>query len=130
VNWLKGFAKTFDFRDLIERYSAEHLPHLSPTNASDQKSMLHKLVEPDWGNRLVAEIIPSDVEKLLTKIAAGRSRPSKTKWNGVTHVVDVTGDGFVWKRQSYRSLSAIAREFTGAHWSGPRFFGLNGKAKR
>jgi len=51
------------------------------------------------------------------------------EWNGITHVVDVTKDEFLWKGQSYRSLSAIAREITGAHWSGPRFFGLNGKAK-
>lgn len=51
------------------------------------------------------------------------------EWNGVTHVVDVTADGFLWKGQGYRSLSAIAREITGAHWSGPRFFGLNAKAK-
>jgi len=49
------------------------------------------------------------------------------EWNGVTHVVDVTGTGFVWKGETWRSLSAIAREITGAHWSGPRFFGLNGK---
>ena len=51
------------------------------------------------------------------------------EWNGVTHVVDVTDGGFVWKGETWRSLSAIAREITGAHWSGPRFFGLNGKAK-
>ncbi|OUS03984.1 integrase [Rhodobacterales bacterium 52_120_T64] len=69
------------FKDLIDRYIEEHLPHLAPTNASDQKSMLRKLVEPDWGNRLVADITSSDVEKLLTKIAAGRARPSKAKPN-------------------------------------------------
>jgi len=51
------------------------------------------------------------------------------EWNGVTHVVDVTDGGFVWKGETWRSLSAIAREITGAHWSGPRFFGLNGKAR-
>lgn len=50
------------------------------------------------------------------------------EWNGITHVVDVTDAGFVWKGETWRSLSAIAREITGAHWSGPRFFGLNGKA--
>jgi hypothetical protein len=49
------------------------------------------------------------------------------EWNGVTHVVDVTEAGFFWKGETWRSLSAIAREITGAHWSGPRFFGLNGK---
>ncbi len=50
------------------------------------------------------------------------------EWNGVTHVVDVTEQGFAWNGTNYRSLSAIAREITGAHWSGPRFFGLSGKA--
>ncbi|SFT51440.1 Protein of unknown function [Sedimentitalea nanhaiensis] len=49
------------------------------------------------------------------------------EWNGVTHVVDVTADGYLWKGQTHRSLSAIARAITGAHWSGPRFFGLTGK---
>ena len=29
------------------------------------------------------------------------------------------------QEQTWRSLSEIAREVTGAHWSGPRFFGLN-----
>lgn len=46
------------------------------------------------------------------------------EWNGTTHVVDVADNGFVWKGTTYRSLSRIAREITGAHWSGPRFFGL------
>lgn len=51
------------------------------------------------------------------------------EWNGVTHVVDVTDDGFIWKETRYSSLSRIAREITGAHWSGPRFFGLTGATK-
>lgn len=46
------------------------------------------------------------------------------EWNGVTHVVDVVEGGFLWKSERHRSLSAIARAITGAHWSGPRFFGL------
>ncbi len=45
-------------------------------------------------------------------------------WRGKTHVVDVTQDGYVWQGKSYSSLSVIAREITGARWSGPRFFGL------
>ena len=50
------------------------------------------------------------------------------EWNGVTHTVDVTDDGFEWQDQQYGSLSEIAREITGARWSGPRFFGFNGRA--
>jgi hypothetical protein len=45
------------------------------------------------------------------------------EWAGVTHVVDVTADGYLWRGEAWRSLSAIARAITGAHWSGPRFFG-------
>lgn len=52
------------------------------------------------------------------------------EWNGVTHVVEVTDTGFEWNGQNWRSLSVIAREITGAHWSGPRFFGLTGTATR
>lgn len=46
------------------------------------------------------------------------------EWHGREHVVDVTGDGYVWQGEVWSSLSAIAREITGAHWSGPRFFGV------
>ena len=46
------------------------------------------------------------------------------EWKGVTHVVDVMPEGYLWNGRPYRSLTAIARAITGAHWSGPRFFGL------
>lgn len=67
--------------DMIERYLKEHTPHLAPRNAADHHTIMHKLVAPDWGNRLVTEITRADVEKLLNKIAAGRARPSKAKPN-------------------------------------------------
>ena len=50
------------------------------------------------------------------------------EWNGVTHVVDRIENGFSYRGKTYRSLSAIAKEITGAKWSGPRFFGLKGSA--
>lgn len=68
-------------QELIERYLREHCVKLSPTNASDQASMMNKLVAPHWGKRLVTEITKSDVEKLLAKIAEGRARPHKAKPN-------------------------------------------------
>lgn len=46
------------------------------------------------------------------------------EWNGRTIEVMVREDGFEWEGRSYRSLSQIAREVTGAHWSGPRFFAM------
>jgi len=49
------------------------------------------------------------------------------EWRGKTHTVTLVEDGFEWNGRQWRSLSAIAREITSVHWSGPRFFGLNGK---
>ena len=45
-------------------------------------------------------------------------------WQGRSHSVDVTEDGFTYDGAHYRSLSHIARTITGARWSGPRFFGI------
>ena len=46
------------------------------------------------------------------------------EWRGRTHTVTVTEDDFEYAGTSYSSLSTIAKKITGAHWSGPRFFGL------
>ena len=46
------------------------------------------------------------------------------EWHGRTHTVTVTEDGFEYAGTSYPSLTKIANKITGAHWSGPRFFGL------
>ncbi|WP_340160752.1 DUF2924 domain-containing protein [uncultured Hoeflea sp.] len=46
------------------------------------------------------------------------------EWSGRTYQIEVLDDGFQMDGKRYRSLSAIARKITGAHWSGPRFFGL------
>ena len=46
------------------------------------------------------------------------------EWRGITHMVLIHADGIEWRGQRYPSLSVVAREITGAHWSGPRFFGL------
>ena len=46
------------------------------------------------------------------------------EWHGRTYVVVVTDTGFDYAGSSYKSLTQIAKLITGAHWSGPRFFGL------
>jgi hypothetical protein len=52
------------------------------------------------------------------------------EWNGETHDVLVLKDGFRWRDATWPSLSAIAREITGARWSGPRFFGITASRSR
>jgi hypothetical protein len=46
------------------------------------------------------------------------------EWRGRTHTVVVTEDGFEYAGKGFPSLTKIAHAITGAHWSGPRFFGL------
>jgi hypothetical protein len=46
------------------------------------------------------------------------------EWHGRAHTVTVTEEGFEYAGTSYPSLTKIAKKITGAHWSGPRFFGL------
>jgi hypothetical protein len=51
------------------------------------------------------------------------------QWRGRTHTVLVREDGFEYGGQRYRSLTVIAEKITGAHWSGPRFFGVSKRAR-
>ena len=48
-------------------------------------------------------------------------------WRGKTYEVIVIDNGkrFQFRDEVYRSLTPIAKKITGAHWSGPRFFGLH-----
>lgn len=67
-----------------------------------------------------------------------RAKPVKLKpgarlvreWGGVTHEVTVVDGGFWWNGKTWASLSVIAKQITGAHWSGPRFFGLISRTKQ
>lgn len=80
--------------------------------------------------------VPARTLKALRGIAEGKVpvagsaaalRPGvclMREWNGRTYRVEVTADGFMLDGRRYRSLSAIARQITGARWSGPRFFGI------
>ncbi|MFD1104045.1 DUF2924 domain-containing protein [Sphingobium olei] len=65
------------------------------------------------GGRTAATLIPPSGTQLVRE------------WGGVTHHVLMEEKGRCsYRGQSFASLSALARHITGAHWSGPRFFGL------
>ena len=72
----------------------------------------------------------------LQRIAGGQSARASTgarlqpgarlvrEWQGRTWTVEVIEGGFLLGGERFDSLSGIAKKITGAHWSGPRFFGL------
>ena len=96
-----------------------------------RRALAHRLQEQALGG------LPAAVQRMLAMLSADpaagplepeiRLKPGTRllrEWNGRLHAVQVTADGLMFEERPYSSLSHIAREITGAHWSGPRFFGL------
>jgi len=80
------------------------------------------------------------LERATVDLAAGKalarpvpkSQPGTRllrEWQGVVHEVIVLEHSVLYRGKNWPSLSAVARAITGARWSGPRFFGLTGKAR-
>ena len=88
--------------------------------ADETKAELERIAEEDEQRRHGAR--------------ANRRKPKDThptpgtrlvrEWNGQRHEVTAVEGGFEHNGRKHRSLSAIAKTITGAHWSGPQFFGL------
>jgi hypothetical protein len=121
--------------DLLVRSAAWHLQvkhfgGLSPATRRALKAAMGE-VEKGMAPQALPSISTSAAADKTCATTARQDRRSVTPgarllrdWNGKTHVVDVIENGFVFQAKVYSSLTAIARQITGAHWSGPRFFGL------
>jgi hypothetical protein len=105
----------------------------APVPAYLSKPFLRRFLAFETQARLRGGLPKGFAAKLAQALAGKATKAAPTlkpgarllrEWHGTTHVVDVVEDGFLWKKQQYQSLSAIARAITGARWSGPRFFGL------
>ncbi len=99
-----------------------------------QRSIAHRLQEEALGG--LAPATQRRLAAMARGVAGAASRaptPSVKfkagttlvrEWHGRTHTVLVRDTGFEHDGRHYASLTQIARTITGAHWSGPRFFGL------
>ena len=105
------------------------VPDLPPSLV--RRALAHRLQEQAYGG------MPAAVQRMLDLMSKDpdkkppepeiRLKPGTRllrEWNGKLHSVHVMSDGLLFEERRYRSLSHIAREITGAQWSGPRFFGL------
>lgn len=65
------------------------------------------------------------------ELAGSRSLKPGTRlvrhWHDKAYSITVLEEGFEFEERRYSSLTQIARQITGAAWSGPRFFGLKQK---
>ena len=121
-----------EWRQLYKRTAPEVTPDLL------RRGLANRMQEKAHGklaaackrelDRVVADLRRGSGAALPPK---GRIKPGTLlvrDWGGASHHVLVREEGdFLYKDVPYRSLSIIAREITGARWSGPRFFGLRSK---
>lgn len=127
ATWIAEIA-ALDRRACLDRWR-EAFGRPPPKNLS--LPFMRRVLIWDMQNRHLGGV-SAKTKRRLQKIASGKSFPTQLKpgshlvreWNGRTYQVEVTDDGYLMDGKSWRSLSAIARHITGAHWSGPRFFGL------
>jgi hypothetical protein len=98
------------------------------------RGITYKLQERTYGglSKATARKLEQAAVDPLSRGAAKPTPPISLKpgtrlvreWRGVTHTALIHAEGIEWGGQRYRFLSVVARKITGAHWSGPRFFGL------
>jgi hypothetical protein len=106
-------------RDLLIRALAHQLQER--THGGANRALRRRLQKLTAGSRKAgAPHDPGIVPKTGTRLVR--------HWRGHAHTVLVREDGFEYESQHYRSLTVIAKRITGAHWSGPRFFGLTNPA--
>lgn len=104
-------------RELLQRAIGYRMQEEVFGGVSRRTMLRLKAMGPDLntGRGLVAKATPA--LKPGTKLIR--------EWQGKVLEVLALEDGqFAYAGKSYRSLTVIAREITGTHWSGPRFFGL------
>ena len=107
-----------------EAFSRPPPKHLSP-------QFMKRVLTWDLQNKELGGL-SAGTERRLRQVASGKTPPAKARpgshlvreWNGRTYQVEVVDGGYMMDGRMWRSLSAIARHITGAHWSGPRFFGV------
>src|SRR3981189_2861547 len=126
------------WHSVFRRKAPDHLP----------RHLLYRMI----AYRLQAERLGDldrDTQRFLDRVAAGTreaddpqtgTTPSRhglhpgtilvREWDGKPQRVMVLDQGFAWNGTTYRSLTEIAYAMTGTRWSGPRFFGLRGRAEK
>lgn len=109
----------------------------SPAPPALGAALITRAIAARWQEQLHGGLSKAELRQLAVRARKDQRAPrgqrapsvkpgtwlSRT-WHGEVHEVVVLEGSFEYRGMRYRSLSAIARQVTGAAWSGPRFFGL------
>lgn len=106
----------------------------SPIPAAFSAGLLAHALAWDVQAKAYGGLSKAEIRRLTRFGTSGKLEPATGKvlpgtwlsrtWHGEVHQVIVLEESFEYRGRRWSSLSEIAREITGAHWSGPRFFGL------
>lgn len=102
-----------------------------------RRAIAYRLQEKVHGG--LATTSARELDRLITRRA--NTGPTKNElrlkpgarlvrtWQGKTYSILVADNGFILHDRQFASLSQVAQAITGAHWSGPRFFGLTSASR-
>lgn len=105
-------------RSYLVKYTAWHKKY--GTLDSQTQKKINKLVEKYEKTK---EVILDPKQKTSVTIVNPGTKLIR-EFRGKKHEVTVIDKGFVYNKQTYKSLSAIANEITGTRWNGKKFFGV------
>jgi hypothetical protein len=124
------------WRTVFRRRAPLHLPRHLLFRILAYRLQTDRFGELDADSRRLLDRIGSGSSERIGRLVADLNR-SRTElrpgtlltreWDGDLQRVMVLANGFSWNGKTYPSLSKVAFAMTGTRWSGPRFFGLNGK---
>lgn len=115
----KAASRVFLLRALAYELQSQYSPGLSKTDDKTLRASLGGDSNREAKSKTEATRRPA------ARLALVPGARLVREWNGQPYTVSVIKEGFVYKDRVWTSLSAIAKDITGAHWSGPRFFGLD-----
>jgi hypothetical protein len=127
-----------DRKELVEKWQS--LYKTGPPVGSQNKFLLyavaHRMQEKALGGlkpatcrflEKAAQDNDASKQQLFPAISIKPGTRLLREWHGITYEVIILESSVLCNGKHYRSLSEVARSITGAHWSGPLFFGLKKK---
>ena len=124
-SWNKDFLRkriAWRIQELAEGGLSERARRRAEELACDADLRIRPL-EPARLGKTVVRRLPVSHDRRLPMPGAVLTR----QYQGETVTVNVLDDGFAFRGQVYRSLTAVAKAVTGSHWNGYHFFGLAGR---
>jgi hypothetical protein len=103
--------------ELLRREQGASLPELAATLGWLPHTTLRRVAA-------VGRQLANAMEVRVTDGRITPGTPLVRDWGGTSYHVLVLESGYLYQDRRYTSLSHAARDITGAHWSGPRFFGM------